>query len=58
MDRGEGYVKSPRLSTRGGEGVKNGQNLVHVDVECPLTGDAFRGSSFNRKIALDISITL
>ena len=37
VDRGGGYVKSPRLSTRGGEGVKNGQNLVHVVVECPLT---------------------
>ena len=24
------------MSTRGGEGVKNGQNLVHVVVECPL----------------------
>ena len=35
VDRG-GYVKYPRLSTRGGEGVKNGQNLVHVVVECPL----------------------
>ena len=34
--QGGGYVKSPRLSTRGGEGVKNGQNLVHVVVECPL----------------------
>ena len=31
-----GYVKCPRLSTRGGEGVKNCQNLVHVVVECPL----------------------
>ena len=26
------------LSTRGGEGVKNGQKLVHVVVECPLKG--------------------
>ena len=34
--QGGGYVKSPRLSTQGGEGVKNGQNLVHVVVECPL----------------------
>ena len=25
------------MSTRGGEGVKNGQNLVHVVVECPPT---------------------
>ena len=25
-----------RLSTRGGEGVEIGQNLVHVVVECPL----------------------
>ena len=33
---GGGYVECPRLSTRGGEGVKIGQNLVHVVVECPL----------------------
>ena len=33
VDRGWGYVKSPRLSTRGGEGVKNCQNLVHVVVD-------------------------
>ena len=31
-----GVVKCPRLSTQGGEGVKIGQNLVHVIVECPL----------------------
>ena len=37
VDKGGGVVKSPRLSTRGGEGVKNGQNLVHVIVECPLS---------------------
>ena len=36
VDRG-GYVKCPHMSTRGGEGVKNGQNLVYVVVECPLT---------------------
>ena len=41
MDKGGGYVKCPRLSTRGGEGVKNGQNLVHVVVECPLTEKLF-----------------
>ena len=34
--KGGGYVKCPRLSTRGGEGVKIGQNLVHIVVECPL----------------------
>ena len=34
--QGGGYVKYPRLSTQGEEGVKNGQNLVHVVVECPL----------------------
>ena len=34
--QGGGVVKCPRLSTRGGEGVKIGQNLVHVVVECPL----------------------
>ena len=33
-----GIVKCPRLSTQGGEGVKIGQNLVHVVVECPLYG--------------------
>ena len=34
--RGQGGGgKCPRLSTRGGEGVKIGQNLVHVVVECP-----------------------
>ena len=33
---GGGDVKCPCLSTRGGEGVKIGQNLVHVVVECPL----------------------
>ena len=32
VDKGE-VVKCSRLSTRGGEGVKNGQNLVHVVVE-------------------------
>ena len=32
----EGDIKCTRLSTRGGEGVKIGQNLVHVVVECPL----------------------
>ena len=31
--RGGGVVECPRLSTRGGEGVKIGQNLVHVVVE-------------------------
>ena len=36
MDKGGGYVEYPRLSTPGGEGVKIGQNLVHVVVECPL----------------------
>ena len=40
MDRG-GYVKCPHMSTRGGEGVKNGQNLVHVVVECPLSLNSF-----------------
>ena len=36
--RGQGreVVKCPRLSTRGGEGVEIGQNLVHVVIECPL----------------------
>ena len=35
---GGGYVEYPRLSTRGGEGVKIWSNLVHVVVECPLNG--------------------
>ena len=35
-------VESPRLSTRGGEGVKIGQNLVHVVVE----GQLQKGESF------------
>ena len=33
VDKGGGVVKFPRLSTRGGEGVNIGQNLVHVVVE-------------------------
>ena len=42
MDKvgGGGYVKYPRLYTRGGEGVKIGQNLVHIVVECPLMKNA------------------
>ena len=35
--QGGGHVECPRLSTRGGEGVKIGSKLVHVVVECPLT---------------------
>ena len=38
-DKDRGYVKCPCLSTRGGEGVKIGQNLVHVVVECPLNNN-------------------
>ena len=34
--QGGGDVECPRLSTRGGEGVKSGSKLVHVVVECPL----------------------
>ena len=37
VDIVRGSLKCPRLSMWGGEGVKNGQNLVHVVVECPLT---------------------
>ena len=33
LDIGRGLGKCPRLSTRGGEGVKNRQNLVHVVIE-------------------------
>ena len=33
VDIGRGLEKCPRLSTRGGEGVKNRQNLVHVVIE-------------------------
>ena len=36
MDIGRGSLKYPRLSTRGGEGVRNGQNIVHVVIECHL----------------------
>ena len=32
-----GVCRSPRLSTRGGEGVKIGSKLVHVVVEWSLT---------------------
>ena len=39
VDRGGGYVECPRLSTRGGEGVKIGSKLVHVVVEWPLSYD-------------------
>ena len=35
MDISRGSEKCPRLSTRGGEGVKNRQNLVHVVIERP-----------------------
>ena len=35
-------VESPRLSTRGREGVKVGSNLVHVVVEWPLMVNCFR----------------
>ena len=38
--QGGGGINCPHLSTRGGKGVKNGQNWVHVVVECPLTGSA------------------
>ena len=37
MDMGRGLEQCPRLSTRGGEGVINRQNLVHVVIEWPLT---------------------
>ena len=33
VDIGRGLEKCPQLSTRGGEGVKNRQNLVHVVIE-------------------------
>ena len=35
--QGGGYVEYPRLSTRGGAGVKIWSKLVHVVVECPLS---------------------
>ena len=35
VDIGRGSFECPRLSTWGGEGVKNGQNLVHVVIERP-----------------------
>ena len=33
VTKGRYHVKYPQLSTRGGEGVKIGQNLVHVVIE-------------------------
>ena len=33
VDIGRGLEKNPSLSMRGGEGVKNRQNLVHVVIE-------------------------
>ena len=36
VDIGRGLEKCPRLSTRGGEGVKSRQNIVHVVIEWPL----------------------
>ena len=33
LDIGKRCQKCPNLSTQGGEGVKNGQNLVHVVIE-------------------------
>ena len=41
VDKGGRVVKCPRLSTRGGEEVKIGQNLVHVVVEWPLSKYGF-----------------
>ena len=38
VDIGRGSFKCPRLSTWGGEGVKNGQNLVHVVIVRPPSG--------------------
>ena len=35
VDKGRGLEKCPLLSTKGGEGVKNRQNLVHVVIEWP-----------------------
>jgi hypothetical protein len=36
MERLGGLCKMSTLVHSRGEGVKNGQNLVHVVVECPL----------------------
>ena len=36
MDKGGGVCKMSTLVHSRGEGVKIGQNLVHVVVECPL----------------------
>ena len=38
MDMGRGSEKCPRLSTKGGEGVENRQNIVHVVIEWPPRG--------------------
>ena len=37
VDRGGGVCKMSTLVHTRGEGVKKGQNLVHVVVECPLS---------------------
>ena len=45
VTKGRYHVKYPQLSTRGGEGVKIGQNLVHVVIEWTLTVDKRQSQS-------------
>jgi hypothetical protein len=42
------------LSTRGGEVVKIGQNLVHVVVECPLTSIWFFWKKKKKNVASEL----
>ena len=55
--QGGGYVEYPRLSTRGGEGVKIGSKLVHVVVECPLIVRSGSGPT-NLMLNVDLFIYL
>ena len=45
VTKGRYHVKYPKLSTQGGEGVKIGQNLVHVVIEWTLTVDKRQSQS-------------
>ena len=51
VDKGGGVCKMSTLVHSRGEGVKVGQNLVHVVVECPLSTHQFsKNSAKNVKI--------
>ena len=45
VTKGRYHVKYPKLSTQGGEGVKIGQNLVHVVIGWTLTVDKRQSQS-------------